>query len=171
MNLDVIPLLGDRKASAVIKRDIIHLLEGIIDRGSPGMANNCFQVVRKMFNFAVERDILPFSPCNGLKLPAPKRSRDRVLSEQEIRAFWQNLDGCAMSNAAKAHRIPLTPLAMKIIEEAIAETKESLGIPADQEYSGFIFPNPRQRTQPMAGHALSIAISRNRACPPTGSRS
>ena len=207
LTLDVIPLLGERKASAIVKRDIIHLLERIIDRGSPGMANNCFQVVRKMFNFAVERDILPFSPCNGLKLPAPKHSRDRVLSEQEIRAFWQNLDRCAMSNAAKAslrlilitaqrpgevaglhtseivdgwwnlpvaraknakaHRIPLTPLAMKIIEEAIAETKDTLEIPPDQEYSGFIFPNPRQRTQPMAGHALSIAISRNRAWPIT----
>ena len=211
LNLDVIPLFGDRKASAIVKRDIIHLLEGIIDRGSPGMANNCFQVVRKMFNFAVERDILPFSPCNGLKLPAPKHSRDRVLSEQEIRAFWQNLDGCAMSDAAKAalrlilvtaqrpgevvglhtreivdgwwnlpvaraknakaHRIPLTPLAIRIIEGAIAEARKTRQIPPDQEYSGFIFPTPHlEKDQPIAGHALSIAISRNVAWPMTDSK-
>ena len=211
LNLDVIPLLGTRKASSIAKRDIIHLLEGILDRGSPGMANNSFQVIRKMFNFAVERDILPFSPCNGLKLPAPKHSRDRVLSEQEIRDFWQNLERCAMTNAAKAalklvlvtaqrpgevvglhtseiadgwwnlpvaraknakaHRVPLTPLAMGLIEEAIAEAREARQIPQDQTYNGFIFPSPRQGNErPIDGHALSIAISRSMAWPLTDSK-
>lgn len=66
------------------------------------MANNSFQVIRKMFNFAVERNILPFSPCNGLKLPSPKLSRDRALSEREIGTLWHNLDDCAISNEIKA---------------------------------------------------------------------
>ena len=205
---DVIPAWGSRKAAAVLKRDVINLLEGIIDRGSPGMANNTFQVIRKMFNFAVERDILSFSPCNGLKLPAPKQSRDRVLSEREIAAFWQNLDACAISNGmkialklvlvtaqrpgeviglhtsemgdgwwsipaeraknGKAHRVPLSPLASELIEQAIKEIKKSQEIPQCQEYSGFIFPAPRvNKDRPMAGHAMSIAIARGLAWPVT----
>jgi integrase len=205
---DVIPAWGGRKAAAILKRDVINLLEGIIDRGSPGMANNTFQVIRKMFNFAVERDILPFSPCNGLKLPAPKQSRDRVLSEREITAFWHNLDACAISSGVKtalklvlvtaqrpgeviglhtseigdgwwsipaerakngkAHRVPLTPLATELIEQAAAEVKTALEIPPDQEYSGFIFPVPRRnKDRAMDGHALSIAIARNLAWPVT----
>jgi len=94
---DVIPVLGKRKASDIIKRDILILLESIIDRGSPSMANNSFQVIRKMFNFATERDILQFSPCTGLKLPTQKKSRERVLSEDEIKSFWNNIGACAMS--------------------------------------------------------------------------
>ena len=80
---------GKRKAADVAKRDVVQLLEGIVDRGAPAMANNCFQIVRKMFNWAVEKDILPHTPCTGVKLPSPKLSRERTLNESEIRTIWQ----------------------------------------------------------------------------------
>jgi len=98
LNRDVVPLWGKKKAVDITKRNVLHLLEGIIDRGAPAMANNCFQIVRKMFNFAVERDILPLSPCTGIKLPSPKLTRERTLNEVEIKAMWGNLDKCAMSD-------------------------------------------------------------------------
>jgi integrase len=94
---DVIPAWGKRKAADISKRDVVLLLEKIVDRGSPGMANNTFQVIRKMFNWSVEQDILTNTPCVGVKLPTPKQSRDRVLTEAEIKTFWGNLDTCAMS--------------------------------------------------------------------------
>jgi integrase len=98
LNRDVVPLWGKKKAVDITKRDVLHLLEGIIERGAPAMANNCFQIVRKMFNFAVERDILPLSPCTGVKLPSPKLTRERTLNEDEIKTIWSNLDKCAMSD-------------------------------------------------------------------------
>lgn len=101
LNKEVIPLWGNRKAADIVKRDIVLLLEKIIERGSPGMSNNTFQVVRKMFNFAVERDILPYSPANGVKALAPKIVKDRALSADEIKTFWANLDKAAMSDGIK----------------------------------------------------------------------
>ena len=201
---EVIPAWGKQKAAAIVKRDVLLLLEKIIDRGSPGMANNSFQVIRKMFNFAVERDILPFSPCLGVKLPTPKKSRERALSESEINIFWHNLDECAISNEiklalklvlitaqrpgeviglhtseidggcwnipaeraknGKAHRVPLTPLAKEIIAQAIAGVRELHGVPADQDYSGFVFPSPhRKKEQSINRHAMAIATMRNLA--------
>lgn len=97
LNHDVIPAWGNRKAADIVKRDVVLLLEKIVDRGSPTMANNTFAVIRKMFNFAIERDILQHTPCFKVKPPAPKVSRERVLSESEIRTFWNNLENCAMS--------------------------------------------------------------------------
>src|SRR3546814_2112596 len=47
--------------------------------------------VRKMFNWAVERDILDASPVAGIQPPGAETSRDRVLSDDEIRWFWK---GC-----------------------------------------------------------------------------
>lgn len=101
LNRDVIPVWGKRKAADITKRDIIHLLEGIVDRGAPAMANYCFAIIRKMFNFAVERDVLTVSPCLRVKLPAAKQSRERVLSEEELVSFWNNLDRCAMSDQVR----------------------------------------------------------------------
>jgi integrase len=99
---DVLPAWGNLKAADIKKRDVALLLEKIVERGSPIMANNTFAVVRKMFNFAVERDILEHTPCFKVKPPAPKVERNRALSEPEIRTFWANLDGCAMSDGIRS---------------------------------------------------------------------
>lgn len=202
LNRDVLPAWGSRKAADIVKRDVIKLLEGIVDRGSPGMANNTFQVVRKMFNFAVERDIIRFTPCAGLKLPSPKNARDRVLSDQEIRTVWHNLEECAISDHMKyalrltlvtaqrpgevirlhtseidggwwhksaaqtknatAHRVPLSPLALEIIAQAVAKTKLLRGLRDEEEYSGYIFPSPRylEGEKPMTQHSMIIAVAR-----------
>jgi len=211
LNREVIPAWGKRKAADIVKRDVIQMLESIIDRGAPGMANNSFQVIRKMFNFAVERDILPFSPCTGIKLPAPKKSRDRTLNESEIKAFWNSLDGCAMSTEikqalklilvtaqrpgeviglhtseidgvwwnipaeraknGKAHRVYLTGLAREIIEQAIALVRLVREIPAEEDYSGYIFPCPhRIKEQAIDRHAMAIATMRNLAFPLTDNK-
>lgn len=206
LNRDVIPAWGKRKAADITKRDVIQRLEGIVDRGSPAMANYCFAIIRKMFNFAVERDVLPLSPCIGIKLPAQRQTRERALSETEIRTFWNNLDACAMSaeirgalklilvtaqrpgevigmhtseidgdwwtipaeraKNGKTHRVPLSPLAREIAEEAMAQVRGLREVPADDEYSGFLFPTPsKKKVQAIAPQALIVAVSRALASP------
>jgi integrase len=208
LNKDVVPAWGNRKAADIVKRDVLRLLESVLDRGSPGQANNSFQIIRKMFNFAVERDVIPFSPCNGLKLPAPKNSRDRVLSESEIKSFWDNLPACSISNElrfalklilvtaqrpgevvgmhtdeidgnwwtipadraknGKTHRVPLSPMALEIIDQAIAHVRRIREIPSETEYGGFVFPSPHlSKNESMKRHALSIAVARNLEWPMT----
>lgn len=66
---DVIPHLGKQKAKNVSRRDIVMLLDKVLERGSPIAANRTLAVVRRMFNFAVERDIIPNTPCYGFKAP------------------------------------------------------------------------------------------------------
>lgn len=97
LNREVIPLWGKRKAQDIKKRDIILLLEDIVERGSPGMANNTFKIIRKMLNYAVEKDILPFSAATGVKLPAPLNARERVLSQDEVKLLWDSLDTASIS--------------------------------------------------------------------------
>jgi hypothetical protein len=58
---------------------VVDLLDRIVDSGRPIAANRTFAAVRKMFNWAVSRDILTASPCAGVKPPTPERARDRVL--------------------------------------------------------------------------------------------
>jgi site-specific recombinase XerD len=56
------------------------------------MANRTLAIVRKMFNFAIERDWIDVNPCHMVKRVVRERPRDRVLSEDEIRAVWTALD-------------------------------------------------------------------------------
>jgi integrase len=54
-----------------------------------------------MFNFAVSRDIIPASPCTAVQAPAPENRRDRVLTAEEIKTFWLNLDKTPISEEIK----------------------------------------------------------------------
>lgn len=98
---DIIPAWGTLKAREITKRDVIRLLDEIKDRGAPIMANRTLAVIRKMFNFAVSRDIVPISPCQGIGAPSQENRRDRVLSPDEIKDFWHVLEAAPMAEGIK----------------------------------------------------------------------
>ena len=46
-------------------------------------------LLSRLFNFAVERDILENSPCYRVKKPAPLSRKDRALSEDENQSLLE----------------------------------------------------------------------------------
>jgi integrase len=101
LNKDVLPAWGKKKAREVTRRDVIKLLDGIVDRGAPIQANRTLAVIRKMFNFGVGRDILDATPVAMVQAPAKECERDRVLSAEEVRTFWTGLDKAPMTKAVR----------------------------------------------------------------------
>jgi integrase len=93
---DVIPAWGRRKAKDIIRRDVIALLDRILDRGSPIAANRTLAVIRRMFGWALSRDIISVNPCAAVKAPGAEKRRDRVLSADEIATFWRALEDPAL---------------------------------------------------------------------------
>ncbi len=85
-----VPVLGPLKVSDVKRRDVISLVE---EKGSiaPAAANRLLTSLSSMFNWAIRRDLVEHNPAS-LVQPFPERSRDRVLSEDEIRTLWQRLE-------------------------------------------------------------------------------
>ena len=92
---------GKRDIHSITKRDVIDLLDCIADSGRMVTANRVRAYLNKFLNWAVERDILPLSPATGVKPVAKEISRDRVLTDDEIRWFWQ---------ACEAEGFPWGPL-------------------------------------------------------------
>jgi integrase len=68
------------------------LLDEIAGRGAEVQANRTRARLQTLFNWAVEQDIVPSSPVAGLKPVAKEVDRDRVLSDDEIKWFWQSCD-------------------------------------------------------------------------------
>ncbi len=98
---DVVRAWGKRKAADIKRPDVIHLLESIADRGAKIQSNRTFAVIRKMFNFAVGRGLLEFSPCTNISPVARECQKDRCLSETEIETLWYELDNGSMSEATR----------------------------------------------------------------------
>ncbi|MFZ1640513.1 MAG: tyrosine-type recombinase/integrase [Candidatus Contendobacter sp.] len=118
LNKEILPQWGTRKARDITRRDVIALLDNIVERG-PILANRTLALVRKLFNFAVDRAILDLSPCVRVKAPALEKSRERVLTDDEIRVFWDGLDKAAMA--------PGTRLALKL-QLATAQRKGEVAL-------------------------------------------
>jgi integrase len=77
-----------RTIHEITKRDIHDLLDSIMARGTPVLANRTLAYVRKMFNWAVGRGIIESSPCAGIAKPAAEKSREHVLTDAELRLVW-----------------------------------------------------------------------------------
>lgn len=86
---------GEREIQSIGKRDVIEVLDAIVDRGSPVTANRLRAHLNTLFNWAKGRDIVQANPLDGIKPPAPEKPRDRVLTDDEIRLFWNACDGLA----------------------------------------------------------------------------
>lgn len=114
LNKDVKPSWGNLKAKDITRRDIILLLDKIKGRGSPIQANRTLACVRRMFNFAVEQDILQHTPCTAIKAPSKENRRDRVLTTTEIKNLWSALDKNMEENKSTIHMSPLARLALKL---------------------------------------------------------
>ncbi len=92
IKVDLLPAWRKKKARNISRREVGDLLDGIVDRGSPIMANRVKALVSKIYNFGMSRDIVEHNPCFGVPMPARARQRDRVMSEEEICAIWRALD-------------------------------------------------------------------------------
>jgi integrase len=89
LNLHVLPRWRGRLLREITRRDVLELLDRVVDSGKPIAANRVLSAVRKLFNWSVARDIIAASPCAGVKPPTAERSRDRVLNDDELRSVWQ----------------------------------------------------------------------------------
>jgi integrase len=194
LNKEVVPIWGDRKAEDIRKRDVVLLLESIVERGSPAMSNQTLKIVRKMFNFAVERDILQHTPCTGVKALAPNNSRERTLNEAEIKALWANLDAGIISDEIKralklilvtAQR-PGEVIGMRTTEidkhwwtipserakngrtHRVYLTSLAVSLIGDTKGKDFLFPCPhKKKIKQIEAHAVGVAVRRNLAWPVT----
>ncbi|MFC1844386.1 tyrosine-type recombinase/integrase [Thermodesulfobacteriota bacterium] len=96
LNKDIIPIIGNLKIKDVKKRDLLKVIDTVTERGKPVMANRVLACLNKMFNYAVERDVLDVSYCQSIKKQGIEKSRDRILSDKEIKKFWKALDNSTL---------------------------------------------------------------------------
>jgi integrase len=81
---NLVDRVGSRSVHSISKRDVIDLVNAVVDRGSPVAANKSLKVIKSFFNWCVGRAIVERSPCEGIRIPTVERPRDRVLTDREL---------------------------------------------------------------------------------------
>jgi len=79
----------DTPMANLAKRDVLDILDAIVERGAETMANRTLAYLKLLFGWAANRGIIETDPTAGIKKPGHETSRDRVLSLDELRIIWQ----------------------------------------------------------------------------------
>jgi integrase len=82
------PDLKDTPITEIRRGDIKAVIEET-EQHSQSTARLLFAALRPLFDWACEHELIELSPMSALKPPAPSKKRKRVLSDAEIRAYWQ----------------------------------------------------------------------------------
>ncbi|MBL9070513.1 MAG: tyrosine-type recombinase/integrase [Sphingopyxis sp.] len=81
------PKLGKRSLPSITGSDIIALLDDLPGE-SAALRRNVYAVVRRLITWAKGRGIIDRNPLDGFEPPPAAASRDRVLSDDELRIVW-----------------------------------------------------------------------------------
>ena len=92
---NLIPALGRQKAHLIARADLRTELAKVKNRPAPVEANRTFEVVRRLFTWAIEEEILTENPVFKLPKPAEETPRDRTLTADELQTLWRALDGAS----------------------------------------------------------------------------
>jgi integrase len=99
---DVLPRWGERPIAGITKGDVLELVndkaarrervrKGLTD-GATVQANRTLTRLRTFFGWAAANDLVQSDPTAGVRKPATEAPRDRVLTDNEIRALWEGTE-------------------------------------------------------------------------------
>lgn len=87
LRLHVTPHLKGKGLASIKRSDVTRVFDGL-PVGKAALRRNVHAVIRRMFRWAVGRGDLERSPMEGMETPTGAPSRDRVLSDDELRLAW-----------------------------------------------------------------------------------
>jgi integrase len=146
--LHVLPIWKNRLIKSITRRDVHDLLDRVIASGSPVAANRTFGAITKLFGWALGRDIVETLPTAGIKRPTEEKSRDRVLSDAELKSVW-----CA---AAKVG-FPFGPLVQLLILTACRRSEIATLRCSEVDLDRAVIVLPAERTKNGVQHAIPLS--------------
>jgi integrase len=194
---EIIPKWRGRLITDIARRDVVKLLEDVVDDGRASVAHHLLAYVSKLFNWAIARDAygLQSSPIirgMGKDSIGAKKPRQRVLNTAEIADVWQASDAlpspfnafvrmllvtgqrlrevanarwsefdleaklwtvpAARMKGDTAHEVPLSPLAIAIID--------SLAKPEDRKPGAFVFSTTSGKASISGFSKAKVALDR-----------
>jgi integrase len=89
LNLHILPRWRSRRYDELRRADLVELVEGLIGKGKPTLANRVHSLCSKIGGFAVEAGLLAGNPFAQVPKRGVEQIGRRVLSDDEIRLFWR----------------------------------------------------------------------------------
>jgi integrase len=160
----LLPAWGPLPLKAITRVQVAELLDTVESKGLTTGTNRVQAVISRIFTVALNRGLIDSHPAARLIKRFKDLPRDRVLTDDELRALWTGLDA-QPGAASDAVRLRL------LLGQRGAETAEMLWSELDLEQTLWTLPRLRTKTQqrahvvPLPPTALAL-LERRRAVVP-----
>lgn len=142
---EILPALGAVRIAELRRRDLIALLEEKA-KTAPVVANHVHVRLSALFAWARLRDLIQANPMGEIPKPTPYRARDRVLTDDEIRALWGS--GLSLVVGACLRMILLT-----------GQRPSEVRLMRWSEVSGSWWTIPRERAKSDRAHRVHLSAA------------
>jgi integrase len=150
----IYPKFGSRQIESIRRSEIVRLLDKIEDENGPAMADHTLAILRRLFTWHAGRsDDFRTPIVRGMARTSPKeQARQRVLTDDELRAVWKAAEGARNAFGAMVRFIVLT--ATRRNEAARLQREEVTGTEC-------LIPGSRHKSKrdfllPLSSEALAI---------------
>lgn len=153
MGKDVLPYIGLLPVGEVRKFHITQVTDAILARDVKRMAKVVFSLMRQMFGFAVDRDIIDADPTAGIRKAAiggPEVTRERVLNDAEVAELARKLPASGLSATSTAAVWLLLSTCCRVGELLAARWEEV-------NFAERLWYIPAERTKNRRAHTVQLS--------------
>lgn len=83
--------LGRRPLGEIGRAEIKSVAREMLAKGITTQSNHAHALIRQTFSYALDEELVPHNPAMSMASPAPKKARERVLDDRELKALWNGL--------------------------------------------------------------------------------
>lgn len=141
--------LGARLARTVDRRVVIDALDDIARAATPLQANRCQSVISAVFSWALDEGRVDTHPALRIRRRGEEKSRELILTNEQLREFWNGLGGL-FPNAAVAIKLLL------VTGQRLGEISEAAVGELELSTADAVWCIPAARTKNGAQHILPL---------------
>jgi len=138
--------LGHAIVSGLKRGDFVDVLDKIARASSGIQANRAQALITAVLNWAVAEDKIDDHPARGIRKRAKEKSRERVLSADELKKWWAALDANVTARTARL---------LKLLLLTGVRLSEACGM-ARAEVQGDLWEIPGERTKSGLPHVVPL---------------
>ncbi len=153
---DIKPNIGQMKAEDVRPRDIDAMIQTVVKRGAPTIANDVLRWSKRIFDFGIKRQVVEINPASAFDpsdAGGKEEARDRWLTRDEIIKLFQAMrDKAGTFTVENLYAVRLLILLAVRKEELIAAQWREFDL------DGAVWHLPEERTKTSAAIDIPLPV-------------
>jgi integrase len=151
---DILPVIGNKRAKAITRDDIIAVLDRISARGANRRADTARAVISSIFGYALDRGLVAANPASGLRNRHDYQPRDVVASEDDIRRLW-----AALENGEAAMSVPIATIVKLALLTGLRRTEIAAARSSELDLTSTspVLTIPRGRAKNRNAHRVPLS--------------